>query len=598
MSVIFLALLIVISLVSVLSVSQWFIEVRFQLRKNVKSFEDYGRKRGLLKISPNKAFQIGLFVLALISILVLVVLLLEDFYYHSVLILPVLVVILGIASNFIHNISFDAISLNLNFLDEEYFKIRDIEDNVINYKQELVLLEESVNKSQGKSQNFLEEISQYLKKDSERPQIKDTYNDIKTRITNQFQSIDGSIIKFKDYFTLIAQEFIKTQNQFINKESNSIKFEEIDTFKEHLNQIEENNIKLIVDYVNKKIKNKQLNQFSDYPKVISILNEMNYQPSVQDMTDILEAYPLDTDADRNAFLNAVYELNFINISFFENLIIPKDIEWFFNPTFYSTFNEADIKKIFFRAIEQESFNIIRKILQAFSPKYTSYLNDLTKLHQVNESVKELIETHDSFLSRLNQYMNPYNIEENYLNALLNTDLDNETLEELEKLKSRDLSTPHISKRIGELYLDSFSKNHELLILLIEIYISYKKMIKKSSKAPLFNIEVLVQYILERLSLLEVNSAKIGLLFIVFDLLNCHTPWHNDAKYQSLYQDIISTLNLNDDKVLFDKLMIENPKTIFNQFIKTNPLVKKMGEVQLHSLLMRIENNRLLINDLI
>lgn len=598
MSVIFLALLIVISLVSVLSVSQWFIEVRFQLRKTVKSFEDYGRKRGLLKISPNKAFQIGLFVLALISILVLVVLLLEDFYYHSVLILPVLVVVLGIASNFIHNISFDAISLNLNFLDEEYFKIRDIEDNVINYKQELVLLEDSVNKSQGKSQNFLEEINHYLKKDSEKPQIKDTYNDIKTRITNQFQSIDGSIIKFKDYFTLIAQEFIQTQNKFINKESNSIKFEEIDTFKEHLNQIEEDNIKLIVDYVNKSIKNKQLNQFSDYPKVIRLLNEMNYQPSVEDMTVILEAYPLDTAADRNAFLNAVYELNFINISFFESLIIPKDIEWFFNPTFYSTFNEADIKKIFFKAIEQESFNIIKRILQSFSPKYTSYLNDLIKLHQVNDTVKELIETHDSFLSRLNQYMNPYNIEENYLNALLNMQLDNVTLDELEKLKSRDLSTPHISKRIGDLYLDSFSKNHQLLILLIELYVSYKKMIKKKSNPPLFNIEVLVQYILERFSLLEFNAAKAGLLFIVFDLLNCHIPWHNDAKYQDLYQNIISNLNLNDDKGLFDKLMVENPKTIFNQFIKTNSFVKELSEVQLHSLLMRIENNRLLINNLI
>ncbi len=598
MTIYFQIAITIMAIISIISIAQWFVEIRFYFRKKVKSFEDYGRKRNLLKLRSNGLFQISILSALLLLFVALVALLFNDYYYFSILLVPGFVLILGLISNLIHNYSYSALSLDVQFLEEEYFKIRDIEENVTQYKEQLISLESSLNQSLSKVTLFLSDVSQYLINHKPRPELKNTYDDIKKRINNQFQSIDGSIVKFKDNFTLIAQEFIQNQNRFINSESNTIHFEEISTFKENLSQIEDKNIASIVEFVNKSIKNKELNDFGNYPKIITILNEMDYQPTIQDMTDILETYPMDTAIQKEAFLNTIYQLNYINISFFESLIIPKDIDWFFNPSFYETFSEADIKKIFYKAIELESINIIKNVLSTFNPKYISYLSDLTRLHEMNQTLKELIQTYDSFLSRLNQFMNPYTYNENYLIALLNAPLDTDTFDQLTKFKNRDLSTPQISKTISDLYLEEFKNHHYLLVLTIDMYINYKKMIKKPPKPAMFDIEVLIQFILERISLLEIDSAKIGILFIIFDLLNCQIPWFNETQYTDLFDDLVHYINLNDDKRQYDRWMLEDPKVVFNEFIKKNPLGQKMGEVQLHSLLMRIEIDRLLIRQFI
>ena len=592
------ASILLMAIVGLITILQWILEARFNLRKRIKSFEDYGRKRNLLKIQSNRLYQVLFVMPALLAMVIYSTLLISNPIYYWILGLPTILIVLGSLANYFQNQSFDLISIDTRFLEEEYFKIREIEDNVVGYKEKLVLLETDINQSQVRTQDIIDSVKDYLLSKDLIPDIQKNYNNLKSKISNQIETIDGSIFKFKDHFTLIAQEYIENKNRFAPNSEGSIKVEEVKTIRDELTKIDNDNINQIVRYINTSLTNKQLKKFTDYPKIVEILNELNYKPSVEDVMGLMDTYPLDSESDQKTFLDAVYGFGFINLDFFKQYIVPKDQAWFFNDSFYSNFSDTDIKKIFFQIIVSEADNIIDSILKSFNPKYISYLSDLTKLHHLSDELKDKIETYDDVLNRLNQFVNPYNREENYLIALQNIILIGSEKEELERYSSKDLSTPNISTRICEIYQEKIKDFYLLLGNVIDLYIAYKQLVSKNKVTSLFEIEEIIQYILEKIATLEENQVKLGILFIAFDLFGSHIPWHSDQKYKEIFQLTEETLNLHGHQDKYDKYLLESPKSIYNELIKDHPVIKKIDQAQLHGLIMRIEANRLFLEQLI
>jgi hypothetical protein len=594
---IIIAMLFLAIAIGALIILLWFIEFRFTLRRRIKSFDDYGRKRTLLRISEKAWIRNAALTLAIGAVIALVIFLAIDFYYYWPALLPIGTLTLSSTALFVQNKALDNLSIDTRYLDEEYLRIVDWEKNLTEYLQSLNDLTVQVNREIIYYQELFSNVNQNFKTAIDGSDVQSRLTVFNNKISRQINSLDGSVDDFKQNFTLIVKEYIENKNMSSLKlldENNLISLNE---YESELSLIVNDTIQFLSEQIISSLLGHQLKTFSKFPNILEILKTLNYSLTLQDIITTLEVYPIESDADRSVFLDTIYAHGFITFDFLSKYIIPKDEAWFFNETFYATFSEADVKKLFYIILESDAINIIKSILRRLKPKYISYLQDLCNIHVFNPELELLIGTYDDLITRMNQSTNIYNIEENLLIALIRNETSKTEKQELEKLLSRDLSTPSISKVIIDKYNVKLSELEDLINLVVDTYFMYTRLTKNTSQSPIIKLDALMSYLLEKISLLDASAVKIGLLFLILDLFSQKVQWYLDSASQDIVQSLVQSLKLEAKMKDFDGYLIQEPKRVFTDLILHHELVKTIGTADLHSLIMKIEAKRLLLEEI-
>lgn len=575
----------------------WFIEIRFQVRKTIRSFDDYGRKRNLLKIREKSWLNYFSLSLVTTAIVMIIIFLISNFYYYTTILIPLGTITFASLALFVQNKNFNLISINTHFLDEEYKRIKEWEHNFSQYLSNLDGINIQSNEELVYFQNLMSTINSNLKNKLLSSEIENKYAEFSYKVTRQIESLDGSVESFKNNFTLIAKEYIETQNMNTLNLLDENSLIALDTYQEELSSLHSFTVEYLSQQLVQSLRDKELKNFKQFPAVLEVLKSLHYQLTLEDILMILEAYPMDSESDRSIFLDTIYSHGFITFDFLAKHIVPKDEAWFFNDTFFNTFSEADVKKLFYIVLESDAENIVKSVLRRLKPKYISYLQDLCQIHVFNPQLEHLIYTYDDLLTRMNQFTSIYNSEENFLIALIDQTSSQSEKEELEKLLKRDLSTPNISKQIINSYLTKFSDFEDLFNLVVDTYFVYLNLTSKNQSQSFININNLVNYMLEKIALLDAQSVKVGLLFLLFDLFVLKIQWYATSENQELAQELIEVLNLNVKMNEFDGYLIQEPKRVFSDLILNHNYGKKMQIADLHSLLMRIEVRRMLLEEI-
>lgn len=575
----------------------WFIEIRFQVRKTIRSFDDYGRKRNLLKIREKSWLNYFSLSLVTTAIVMIIIFLISNFYYYTTILIPLGTITFASLALFVQNKNFNLISINTHFLDEEYKRIKEWEHNFSQYLSNLDGINIQSNEELVYFQNLMSTINSNLKNKLLSSKIENKYAEFSYKVTRQIESLDGSVESFKNNFTLIAKEYIETQNMNTLNLLDENSLIALDTYQEELSSLHSFTVEYLSQQLVQSLRDKELKNFKQFPAVLEVLKSLHYQLTLEDILMILEAYPMDSESDRSIFLDTIYSHGFITFDFLAKHIVPKDEAWFFNDTFFNTFSEADVKKLFYIVLESDAENIVKSVLRRLKPKYISYLQDLCQIHVFNPQLEHLIYTYDDLLTRMNQFTSIYNSEENFLIALIDQTSSQSEKEELEKLLKRDLSTPNISKQIINSYLTKFSDFEDLFNLVVDTYFVYLNLTSKNQSQSFININNLVNYMLEKIALLDAQSVKVGLLFLLFDLFVLKIQWYATSENQELAQELIEVLNLNVKMNEFDGYLIQEPKRVFSDLILNHNYGKKMQIADLHSLLMRIEVRRMLLEEI-
>lgn len=575
----------------------WFIEIRFQVRKTIRSFDDYGRKRNLLKIREKSWLNYFSLSLVTTAIVMIIIFLISNFYYYTTILIPLGTITFASLALFVQNKNFNLISINTHFLDEEYKRIKEWEHNFSQYLSNLDGINIQSNEELVYFQNLMSTINSNLKNKLLSSEIENKYAEFSYKVTRQIESLDGSVESFKNNFTLIAKEYIENQNMNTLNLLDENSLIALDTYQEELSSLHSFTVEYLSQQLVQSLRDKELKNFKQFPAVLEVLKSLHYQLTLEDILMILEAYPMDSESDRSIFLDTIYSHGFITFDFLAKHIVPKDEAWFFNDTFFNTFSEADVKKLFYIVLESDAENIVKSVLRRLKPKYISYLQDLCQIHVFNPQLEHLIYTYDDLLTRMNQFTSIYNSEENFLIALIDQTSSQSEKEELEKLLKRDLSTPNISKQIINSYLTKFSDFEDLFNLVVDTYFVYLNLTSKNQSQSFININNLVNYMLEKIALLDAQSVKVGLLFLLFDLFVLKIQWYATSENQELAQELIEVLNLNVKMNEFDGYLIQEPKRVFSDLILNHNYGKKMQIPDLHSLLMRIEVRRMLLEEI-
>lgn len=575
----------------------WFIEIRFQVRKSIRSFDDYGRKRNLLKIREKKWLNYLSLSLVTTATVLIIIFLINNFYYYTTILIPLGTITFASLALFVQNKNFNLISINTQFLDEEYTRIKEWELNFSQYLSNLDGINIKASEELIYFQNLIATINSHLKKKLPSSEIENKYAEFSYKVTRQIESLDGSVEGFKNNFTLIAKEYIENQNMNTLNLLDENSLIGLETYQEELSSLHAFTVEYLSQQLVQSLRDKDLKNFKQFPSVLEALKSLHYKLTLEDILMILEAYPMDSESDRSIFLDTIYSHGFITFDFLAKHIIPKDEAWFFNDTFFNTFSEADVKKLFYIVLESDAENIVKSVLRRLKPKYISYLQDLCQIHVFNPQLEHLIYTYDDLLTRMNQFTSIYNSEENFLIALMHQSSSKSEKEELEKLLNRDLSTPNISKQIINNYLTKFSDFEDLFNLVVDTYFVYLSLTKKSQSSSFININNLMNYMLEKIALLDAQSVKIGLLFLLFDLFVLKIQWYAITENQELAQELIEVLSLNVKMNEFDGYLIQEPKRVFSDLILNHNLVKKIQIADLHSLVMRIEIRRMLLEEI-
>lgn len=573
------------------SLLQWINEFRFKTRKSIKSFAEYGRKRGLLKLKKKRVIIGSVSALAALSLLVTGFMLWDNFYLNWSIILPVIpfnVLSLAIIT---HEISYEKISINTDFLDTEYFNIIDIEKNKEVFLEQTETLKKNIETTRKRINDVINRSSQFFAAFNSSKAFDSELMNVENQVASKLNTFQGSIDRLKDNFVVIAQEYIDNQRKVPLNESAALSFIQIDEYLQTIQTIETHSVQSIVESIRKALKDNQLKDIADYPKLIKHLKTLNYTVTTDDVLLLLKNYSFNTSEERSVYLDIVYNYQLASVDFFTQFVIRQDLAWFINDTFYSHFKENDIKLLFATMIEQNAQKIVECILDSLNPKWISFMTDIVNSLEIENELANLIKTYDVLIERMSRFSALFNIEENFFQAIQHSPSSQKDQDSLKQIQDKDFSTPKISEDIKTMYKRRFAEYIDIANAAFKLYVLYQNSTEGMSQKGLFDEETIMDFILESIFRLNRGWAKLGMHMLIVNLFSMNVPWHNNPRLQPSIQSILEALDMAEMKSKFDHYMIGNIKESYQDFVVKHARTMKINESVVQQLVIRSERNR-------
>lgn len=573
------------------SLLQWINEFRFNTRKSIKSFAEYGRKRGLLKLKKKRVIIGSVSALAALSLLVTGFMLWDNFYLNWSIILPVIpfnVLSLAIIA---HEISYEKISINTDFLDTEYFNIIDIEKNKEVFLEQTETLKKNIETTRKRINDVINRSSQFFNAFNSSKAFDSELTNLENQVASQLNTFQGSINRLKDNFVVIAQEYIDNQRKVPLNESAALSFIQIDEYLQTIQTIETHSVQSIVESIRKALKDNQLKDIADYPKLIEHLKTLNYTVTTDDVLLLLKNYSFNTSEERSVYLDIVYNYQLASVDFFTQFVIRQDLAWFINDTFYSHFKENDIKLLFATMIEQNAQKIVECILDSLNPKWISFMTDIVNSLEIENELANLIKTYDVLIERMSRFSALFNIEENFFQAIQHSPSSQKDQDSLKQIQDKDFSTPKISEDIKTMYKKQFAEYIDIANAAFKLYVLYQNSTEGMSQKGLFDEETIMDFILESIFRLNRGWVKLGMHMLIVNLFSMNVPWHNNPRLQPSIQSILEALDMAEMKSKFDHYMIGNIKESYQDFVVKHARTMKINESVVQQLVIRSERNR-------
>lgn len=573
------------------SLLQWINEFRFKTRKSIKSFAEYGRKRGLLKLKKKRVIIGSVSALAALSLLVTGFMLWDNFYLNWSIILPVIpfnVLSLAIIT---HEISYEKISINTDFLDTEYFNIIDIEKNKEVFLEQTETLKKNIETTRKRINDVINRSSQFFAAFNSSKAFDSELMNVENQVASKLNTFQGSIDRLKDNFVVIAQEYIDNQRKVPLNESAALSFIQIDEYLQTIQTIETHSVQSIVESIRKALKDNQLKDIADYPKLIEHLKTLNYTVTTDDVLLLLKNYSFNTSEERSVYLDIVYNYQLASVDFFTQFVIRQDLAWFINDTFYSHFKENDIKLLFATMIEQNAQKIVECILDSLNPKWISFMTDIVNSLEIENELANLIKTYDVLIERMSRFSALFNIEENFFQAIQHSPSSQKDQDSLKQIQDKDFSTPKISEDIKTMYKRRFAEYIDIANAAFKLYVLYQNSTEGMSQKGLFDEETIMDFILESIFRLNRGWAKLGMHMLIVNLFSMNVPWHNNPRLQPSIQSILEALDMAEMKSKFDHYMIGNIKESYQDFVVKHARTMKINESVVQQLVIRSERNR-------
>lgn len=573
------------------SLLQWINEFRFKTRKSIKSFAEYGRKRGLLKLKKKRVIIGSVSALAALSLLVTGFMLWDNFYLNWSIILPVIpfnVLSLAIIT---HEISYEKISINTDFLDTEYFNIIDIEKNKEVFLEQTETLKKNIETTRKRINDVINRSSQFFAAFNSSKAFDSELMNVENQVASKLNTFQGSIDRLKDNFVVIAQEYIDNQRKVPLNESAALSFIQIDEYLQTIQTIETHSVQSIVESIRKALKDNQLKDIADYPKLIEHLKTLNYTVTTNDVLLLLKNYSFNTSEERSVYLDIVYNYQLASVDFFTQFVIRQDLAWFINDTFYSHFKENDIKLLFATMIEQNAQKIVECILDSLNPKWISFMTDIVNSLEIENELANLIKTYDVLIERMSRFSALFNIEENFFQAIQHSPSSQKDQDSLKQIQDKDFSTPKISEDIKTMYKRQFAEYIDIANAAFKLYVLYQNSTEGMSQKGLFDEEMIMDFILESIFRLNRGWVKLGMHMLIVNLFSMNVPWHNNPRLQPSIQSILEVLDMAEMKSKFDHYMIGNIKESYQDFVVKHARTMKINESVVQQLVIRSERNR-------
>lgn len=573
------------------SLLQWINEFRFNTRKSIKSFAEYGRKRGLLKLKKKRVIIGSVSALAALSLLVTGFMLWDNFYLNWSIILPVIpfnVLSLAIIT---HEISYEKISINTDFLDTEYFNIIDIEKNKEVFLEQTETLKKNIETTRKRINDVINRSSQFFNAFNSSKAFDSELTNLENQVASKLNTFQGSINRLKDNFVVIAQEYIDNQRKVPLNESAALSFIQIDEYLQTIQTIETHSVQSIVESIRKALKDNQLKDIADYPKLIEHLKTLNYTVTTDDVLLLLKNYSFNTSEERSVYLDIVYNYQLASVDFFTQFVIRQDLAWFINDTFYSHFKENDIKLLFATMIEQNAQKIVECILDSLNPKWISFMTDIVNSLEIENELANLIKTYDVLIERMSRFSALFNIEENFFQAIQHSPSSQKDQDSLKQIQDKDFSTPKISEDIKTMYKKQFAEYIDIANAAFKLYVLYQNSTEGMSQKGLFDEETIMDFILESIFRLNRGWVKLGMHMLIVNLFSMNVPWHNNPRLQPSIQSILEALDMAEMKSKFDHYMIGNIKESYQDFVVKHARTMKINESVVQQLVIRSERNR-------
>lgn len=584
-------------LVVIYSLYQWFYELRFNLRKTIQSFDEYGRKRGLLKLRK-KPIMIGLFaLLSFTSLIIAGQYLITDFYYYWSILIPVVPFNLMALAIIMHEKSYDTLSIDNQFLDDEYFSVIDAEKNIESFFQEVERLNDSLTASKMRIQEKMKDSSQFFHQFEQSDYFDAQFKTIENQAFTQMKTQRDTVQTLKDNFVVIAQEYIDNSRKVTLNQSNVTNLTKIGEYFTHITDIETQANQQIIQWIRQAISNNQLKSLTIYYTLVEHLRVLGYEVTTDDILVIFKNYPARNEEEQNVYIDILFSNQLATVEFFKQFVIPQELNWLLSEQFYTYFKTADIKEIFAEAIQSESSVLIDQVLDTLNPKYVSYLSDIIVATQAQSKVAHKILLYDELFQRLNQFLSASNATENYFYVLKESSHDSKSLKDfIDQIESKDFSTPAIAQEIRNQYLDKFSEHKPLFIAAFNLFMMYRKSVKEAKSEGLLNINTNLDALLESMFRLNISLVKTHLILMIFNLYTMSVPWHMNQEHAHEITHILKELGL-DKTFNLDDLLMSDSNTLYKRLVV--PYTRKMNinKATLDQLIMRTEIHRETLDDL-
>lgn len=577
---------------------QWFYEIRFNLRKRIKSFDDYGRKRSLLKIRKKPYVMYGMFLISLVSIGLTAWFLIEDFFYFWSLLLPTTSLNLIILTVMVHEKSFENIGIDHRFLDQEYFGVIEAEKNIESFFQEIERLNQTLQSAKSRIQEKLKDSAQYFHQFEPVDYFDSQFQTIENQAFSQMDTQRNTIQKLKDNFVVIAQEYIENSRKVNLNQANTINITKIGEYFSHIQAIEDRAIKEIIQWIKVAISDQKLKSLSVYHQLARHLAELGYHVTTDDVLVVFKNYPVQSMEDQLVYIDILYTHKLATIDFFSQFAIPQEFEWLFNEHFYNYFKTAEIKEIFAELLRVQSVKLINHILATMNPKYIAYLTDIIIATNDQSEVGKKILAYDELFNKLNQFLSHYNATENYFFALKPLAESDKALKDfIHQVQDKDFSTPAIAEEIQTRYLAQFYSHRQLFSHAFDFYMIYAESLNTSKKAGPLNGHIILELLLENIFKLQIPMVKLALRLLIFNLYAMKIPWHMNLRHQAFINTIMELLDLKNDVKYLDDFLISPWPIIYQKLVAQYAKSETINKATLDQIVMRTEMHRETLDDL-
>lgn len=590
--------LVLLALVLLYSAYQWFYEIRFNLRKRIQSFDDYGRKRSLLKIRKKPYVMYGMFLIIFISLALAGWYLFEDFFYHWSLLLPAIPLNLIALAAVAHEKSFETIAIDYRFLDEEYFGVIEAEKNIEGFFQEIERLNQTLQAAKNRIQEKMNDTAKFFHQFEQRDYFDSQFQTIENQVFSQMDTQRNTIQKLKDNFVVIAQEYIENSRKVNLNQASAINVTKVVEYFNHIQSIEEQAIQEIIQWIRKAVSDQKLKSLSVYHQLVEHLSELGYQVTTDDVLVIFKNYPVQTIDDQEVYVDILYTHKLASISFFTQLVIPQELVWLLNDRFYDYFKTAEIKDIYAEILNVNSITLLDHILSDMNPKYIAYLSDIVIATNNQNVMGKKIRMYDELFRKLNQFLSHYNATENYFYALKPlADTDKSLKDFIHQVQDKDFSTPAIAEEIQSRYLAQFYSYRSLFSEAFDLYIIYDESLEKANHDGLLDGNIILELLLENIFKLQIPMVKLNLRLLIFNLYTMKIPWHMDPMHQKSVAQMMDTLELKLDVKNLDDLLISTPPAMYQKLVAQYAKKNNINKATLDQLVMRTEIHRETLDEL-